>query len=405
MRTITNRLALIALASLCAAGTARADGQYQQTNLIADKSGMGAQVVDPDLIDPWGISMSGTSPFWVSNQGAGGAGSTQHGTSTLYTVLASSGGLTATKVTALTVTIPNNGGAAPSFGNGPSGQVSTGQVGLIVNTNDFPVGGNKASFIFANLDGSISAWNGGTSSTIVVPKATTNTPSYAGLAIGNGTVNGVAGAYIYAADQNSTNVDIYNSSWAKVGTLTDPNLPANFKAFNVQNINGVLYVTYAIPGVHDGGVVDTYSTNGTLLGRLITDTNGTHLQTPWGIALAPSNFGALSNDLLIGNNDGDGTINAYTTGGTWVGQLKLPDGSVFSQAELWGLTFGNGGSGGAKNILYFAAGLPGATDGLFGALASVPEPGSAVLGLIAAGTLAAGWRWKSRRRAATSSGM
>jgi uncharacterized protein (TIGR03118 family) len=399
MRTIVCRLTLIAITGLFAAATARADGVFQ-TNLVSDKPGMGAQVVDPNLIDPWGISFSSASPFWLSNQGAGtGAGAAGVGTSTLYSVSSASGGLTATKVP-LTVTIPNAGGAAPSDANGPTGQVSTAAPGITTSATDFQVNGGKASFIFANLDGSISAWRGGLSSAVItVPASATNTPSYTGLAIGDGTIGGATGAYVYAADQNSKNVDIYNASWAKVGTLTDPNLPAGYTAFNVQNIKGTLYVTYAIPNVPNGGIVDEYSTSGALIGRLITDTSGTHLQTPWGLAIAPAGWGSFGGDLLVGNNDGDGTINAYGLNGAWQGQLTLSGGALFSQSELWGLTFGNGGSGGNPNVLYFAAGLPGATDGLFGAL-SVPEPGSAVLGLIALGSLTAGWGLRRRRRRA-----
>ena len=317
--------------------------------------------MDPNLINPWGISFSSTSPFWVSNQGVGtGAGAAGVETATLYSVPSASGGLTATAVS-LVVPIPNDGTppAPPSDANGPTGQVSTAAPGITTGASDFQVSGGKAAFIFANMDGSISAWRGGLSSAVItVPAAAANTPSYTGLAIGNGTIGGVSGAYIFAADQNSTHVDIYNPSWAKVGSLTDPNLPSGFNAFNVQNIGGVLYVTYAIPGVPNGGVVDEYSTNGTLIGRLITDTGGTHLQTPWGLTIAPTGWGSFGGDLLVGNNDGDGTINAYGLNGTWQGQLTLAGGTVFSQSELWALTFGNGGSGGNPNVLYFDAGLP-----------------------------------------------
>jgi uncharacterized protein (TIGR03118 family) len=392
MRTIAIRLSGIALTLMLAAGTARAAGGYTQTNLISDIPGM-AQHTDPNLINPWGISFSTGSPFWISNQGAGALGT---GTTTLYSVPGSSGGLTSGP-TALTVTIPNVGGASPSDDNGPTGQVSTGAPGITTLSTDFQLNGSKAAFIFANMDGSISAWNGGGASTIM---ANVGGASFTGLAIGN---SGGA-AFLYAADQNSPNVYIFNSSWHNTGTLAaDPNLPAGFTAFNVQNLNGVLYVTYANPSNPLGGIVDEYNTNGTLIGRLITDAAGTHLQTPWGVAIAPAGWGQFGGDLLVGNNDGDGTINAYTTGGTWLGQLTLTNGTVFSQGELWALTFGNGGNGGSQNVLYFTAGLPGEDNGLFGAISAVPEPGSAVLGLIALGTLGAGWTWKkNRRRAATA---
>ncbi len=392
MRMLAGRLALIAITCLFAAGPARAGG-YFQTNLVSNQSGV-AQVTDPNLINPWGISFSTGSPLWVSNQGVGNQPTA---TTTVYRVPGAGSGLTVVGGTSLTVGIPNLGGAAPSDNNGPTGQVNTSAPGITTGPSDFLVspGGAKAAFIFANLDGSISAWGGGANATIE-PSATTPGASYTGLAIGNSGGN----AFIYAADQNSTNVNIFNSQWQSTGHLaTDTNLAAGFTAFNVQNIGGILYVTYANPNNPLGGYVDEYNTNGQLITQLISDPTGTHLQTPWGVAIAPSNWGQFSGDLLVGNNDGDGTINAYTPGGTWVGQLMLNGGTTFSQGELWGLTFGNGGNGGSKDVLYFAAGLPGATNGLFGAL-SVPEPSSAVLGLISVGVLTSCWGWKNRRRAA-----
>jgi uncharacterized protein (TIGR03118 family) len=392
MRTIAKRLTWIALTLMLAAGTAHGAGGYVQTNLISDIPGM-AQHTDLNLIDPWGISFSTGSPFWISNQGAGAQGI---GTTTLYSVPGSTGGLTSGN-TALIVTVPNVGNAAASDANGPTGQVATGAPGITTVPTDFQLNGSKASFIFANFDGSISAWNGGSSATIM-PTATVAGASFTGLAIGN---SGGA-AFLYAADQNSPNVYIFNSKWQMTGTLAaDPNLPTGYTAFNVQNLGGVLYVTYANQANPLGGIVDEYRTDGTLIGRLITDVPGTHLQQPWGAAIAPPGWGQFGGDLLIGNNNGDGTINAYTPGGTWLGQLTLANGKVFSQAELWALTFGNGGNGGSQSVLYFDAGLPGQHDGLFGAL-STPEPGSAVLGLIAVATLGAGWTWKNRRRAATA---
>jgi uncharacterized protein (TIGR03118 family) len=390
MRTITDRLTGIALTLLLAASTARAGGGYTQTNLVSNMPGV-AQQTDPNLINPWGISFSTGSPFWISNQGAGAL---NIGTSTLYGVPSATGGLNSGP-TLLTVTIPNISNAAPSADNGPTGQVNTSAPGITTGASDFLLNGTKASFIFANLDGSISAWNGGGAATIM---ATVAGASFTGLGIGN---SGGA-AFLYAADQHSANVDIFNSSWHMTGQLTtDPNLPSGFTAFNVQNLGGILYVTYANPNSPLGGIVDEYRTDGTLLTRLITDTAGTHLQTPYGVAIAPAGWGQFGGDLLIGNNDGDGTINAYTLGGVWQGQLTLANGTVFSEAEMWGLTFGNGGNGGSPNVLYFAAGLEGQTNGLFGAL-SVPEPGSGVLGVIALGTLGVGWTWKKRRHPASS---
>jgi uncharacterized protein (TIGR03118 family) len=139
-----------------------------------------------------------------------------------------------------------------------------------------------------------------------------------------------------------------------------------------------------------------------MITRLITDPAGDHLQTPWGLAIAPASFGQFAGDLLVGNNNGDGTINAYSLGGALQGQLTLDGGPAFSEQQLWGLTFGNGASAGSPNILYFSAGYTAdATNGLIGAI-SVPEPSTAVLGLLAIGQLAAGRRLRNRRRAARS---
>ncbi len=372
MQPIVRRIALIALTLLFAASSARAGGGYVQTNLVSNTPGM-AQQTDPNLLNPWGIAESTTSPFWVANQ--------YSSTASVYKV-GGTGPL-------LTVSIPNEGGALPpSMNYGPTGQVSTGAAGITTGASDFLVtpGGAKAAFIFDNLDGSISAWGGGKSATIETSVAGA---SFTGLGIGNSGGQ----AFIYAADQNSPNVNIFNSKWQMTGSFTDKNLPSGYTAFNVQNLGGILYVTFVNPNNPLGGIVDEFNTDGTLIKTLISDAAGAHLDTPWGLAIAPAGWGQFGGDLLVGNNDGDGTINAYTLGGVWQGQITVQTGT-FSQGELWGLTFGNGGSGGSPNVLYFAAGLDGATNGLFGAI-SVPEPSSGVMGLIALGALTAGWRWKS----------
>jgi uncharacterized protein (TIGR03118 family) len=381
MHKIVRSLALMAFTMVIAASNARADGGYVQTNLVSNTPGV-AQQTDPNLINPWGIALSATSPFWIANQGAGDA--------TVYKVTGTAG--TTSSGTLLTVGVPNIGAAPGSEANGPTGQVSTAAAGITTGSTDFQVNGSKAAFIFSNLDGSISGWGGGASGTI---EASVANASFTGLAIGN---TGGA-AFIYAADQNSPNVDIFNSKWQMTGHFTDPNLPAGYTAFNVQNINGILYVTFVNPNDPLGGIVDEFKTDGTFITRLITDPGGAHLDTPWGLAIAPTGWGQFGGDLLVGNNDGDGTINAYTLAGVWQGQIQLTNGTTFSQGELWGMTFGNGGNGGSPDVLYFVAGLPGANGGLFGAL-SVPEPSSAVMGLIAIGSLAGMWRWRNRRRLA-----
>jgi len=286
--------------------------------------------------------------------------------------------------------------------NGPTGQVNTSAPGIVTDTKtdfQFTAGGStgRAAFIFANLDGSISAWKGGLSQSVV--QANVVGASFTGLAIGN-TPTGAA--QLYAADQNSGNIVVFNNQWKMTGTFTDPGgLPAGFKSFNVQNLGGVLYVTYANQTTA-GGIVDEFKTDGTFIKRLIDDEKGTNLNAPWGLAIAPKSFGVFGGDLLVGNNNGPGEINAYTlTGpnaGTLAGTLTLNTGQAFNAPDLWSLSFGNGASGGSQDILYFTAGLTSQTDGLFGAISSVPEPSSAVLGMIAVVMLAGGWRLKKRRR-------
>jgi uncharacterized protein (TIGR03118 family) len=235
------------------------------------------------------------------------------------------------------------------------------------------------------------------SSAVIVAPPLASGPSFTGLAIGN--ASGGA-AQIYAADQNSGNVDIFNSSWQNTGSFTDPNLPAGFTAFNVQNLGGNLFVTFANPNNPIGGVVDEFTTDGKFVSTISSDAAGTHLDSPWGLAIAPASWGQFGGDLLVGNNGGDGTINAFTLGGTFQGQLELASGQLFSEQQLWGITFGSGSaSGGSPDILYFAAGFDAAGDeGLFGALGEVPEPSSAILVLSAVSLLAGRRAWKKARR-------
>ena len=373
--SITAQVVAVALLT-----TNQASALYIQTNLVSNTSGV-APITDANLLDPWGLAFSTTGPLWVSNQ-----------TSSTATVYNFSGA--SPTGPALTENIMNLGNAAPSSANGPTGQVSTSAPGITTSSTDFPVNGGKSSFIFGNLDGSISAWRGGMTSSAIV--ASVSGASFTGLAIGNPSA-GVS--QIYAADQNSGNIDVFNNAWQQVGTLSDPNLPSGFTAFNVQNVGGTLFATYANPNEALGGIVDEFSTSGTLLERLITDPSGAVLQSPWGVALAPAGWGQFGGDLLIGNDAGDGTINAYSLAGVHEGQITLNTGSPFSEGNLWSLYFGNGGSAGSTNTLYFSAGLASGTDGLIGAI-SVPEPNGAVLGLVALGVLAGGQRLRNRRSAA-----
>ena len=353
-------LASIAAASLCAAaGNALA---YVQTNLVSDIPGLAA-ITDPELKNPWGVAESATSPFWVSDQVTN--------VSTLYSVTNN------TNVAKIDINPPSGLVAIPTTAagpQGPTGQVHNG------NAASFLLGSTNASFIFANLNGTISAWNGGPTAVV---KATTPGAVYTGLAINT------AQTQLYAANGAGTgSVDVFNSTFGKVtlptNAFTDPNLPANYVPFNVQDINGKVYVTYAPSGrsnqtgaVAGQGVVDVYDESGVFQQRLIT---GNSLAAPWGVALAPASFGAFGGDLLVGNfSYVDSEINAFTMAGAHQGTIPIATGTA-TAGGLWDLTFGNGGNGGSRDVLYFADGINGEADGLFAAVTVAEPSGAALLG-------------------------
>jgi uncharacterized protein (TIGR03118 family) len=234
-------------------------------------------------------------------------------------------------------------------------------------------------FLFATEDGTIAGWNPAINRTrarIEVDRSAVGLGAvYKGLAIGN---NGVAD-HIYASNFRFGTIEVFDSSYTMVtlsGSFTDPGIPAGFAPFNIQNLGGVLYVTYAMqkPDKHDDqsgpgfGYVDTYDLNGQLLQRVAS---GGTLNSPWGLAIAPAAFGNFHDNLLVGNF-GDGRINAYSLRtGAFRGQLKSETSAPIEIPGLWGLRFGNGGVGASPNTLYFAAGINDEQDGLFGSIVNV----------------------------------
>lgn len=332
------------------ASVAPASADLLQTNLVSDIPGL-ARVTDPSLVNSWGLASSASSPWWVADNGTG--------VSTLYN------GNTGAKIP-LTVTIPTTAAGTPP--STPTGAVFNNTPGF-----SLPTGG-KALFIFVNEDGAVSAWNGAQGTTAVRMQDLPNSV-FKGLAIGS-----VGGAnFLYANDFAARQVHVFDTNFntASVsGNFTDPNVPAGFAPFGIRNLGGKIYVTWALSGGHDEidgpglGYVDVFDTNGNLLN---TVASGGTLNAPWGLAIAPSNFGEFSDDLLIGNF-GDGHINAYDPNTyAFLGQLTDEQGNPIAIDGLWDLGVGNGMAGGPTSSLFFTAGPNGEGDGLFGML-HVPEP-------------------------------
>jgi uncharacterized protein (TIGR03118 family) len=338
--------------------TLPASAQYKQTNLVSDIANI-ATLVDSKLVNPWGMSHSPASPFWISDAGAKFA--------TLYAVDGTTG--TVAKVP-LEVAIP-----AP-----PSGQVFNSSPGFVVSQGG---GSGPAVFIFAGLDGTISGWNPGvppptppaTISKVATLAATGTPPPAAYTGLGLGTRG--SDLFLYAANNAAGRIDVFDKTFTQVsvpGPFTDPSLPAGSQPFNVVNIGGSLYVTYSGPT----GVVNVFDTDGNFVKRFAT---GGTLLNPWGIAVAPAGFGKFSNALLIGSfNFGDrangpGSISAFDPAtGNFLGLLEDTSGAAISIDGLWSLVFGNGHSGGISNVLYFTAGVENQMHGLFGSLAACHGP-------------------------------
>jgi uncharacterized protein (TIGR03118 family) len=345
---------------------------YAVTRLVSNLSGHAA-MQDPVLQNAWGVAFSPAgSPFWVNDNATG--------CSTLYDGVG-------TKVTALQVSIPLPGNVVPTASchpkdpNKPANPGPAAPTGIVWNpAASFVVPGTKipAVFIFATEDGTISAWAGGLNpadNAVIAADESMSGAVYKGLAFG---VN-VKGPFLFATNFNKGTVDVFGPNgtdgmFTKVtldGNFTDPGIPAGYAPFNIANVDGDLFVTYAKQDdqKHDDvagpghGFVDVFDTDGHLIRRF--DSRG-RLNSPWGIARASFAFGRFSGKILIGNF-GDGRINVFNNDGTFVDQLEDTHGKPLVIDGLWTLTLG-GGHNSSPDTLYFTAGPNDESNGLFGTI-------------------------------------
>jgi len=349
---------------------------YKQTNLVSDLASISTpNPTDPNLKNPWGLTRSPNgSPFWVANNNSG--------TSTLYTGAGVAIPINGTG----TVTVPPPG-FAPGTQSAPTGVVFNGSA------TDFLVApGKSAHFIFATEDGTISGWNSGQSAVLVVDNSQNGGPNgavYKGAT--SGEING--NKFLYVTNFRSARVEVYDTNFKRVHLGDDafnPNgdgdhdgddhdgdrVPAGFAPFNVQNIGGILFVTYAKQDAprHDPvggtgfGFVELFTPEGKHIGHL---EHGDWFNAPWGTVWTTRDFGEFSNAILVGNfrSGWIAAFNGFTH--KFIGFVRNPDNSLMFIDGLWSLTFGNDGTAGLANTLYFTAGPNNETDGLFGTITPV----------------------------------
>jgi len=333
-------LAVVIVALFATVPLQAAEGNsYTVKALVSDVPGA-APVLDPSLVNAWGLTASSTSPWWVADNGTS--------LSTLYNGAGVKQGLTVIVGTdsAPTGTVFNTLGSGFSVTNGTQS--------------------GSARFIFDGEDGVLRGWNPAVDGTHALVGAMGDPDAvFKGLAIADGK--------LFASDFHNNEVAVFDSSWNIVDRFTDPGLPDGYAPFGIQAIAGHIFVTFAkqdadrhdeVPG-QGRGFVDEFDTSGNLVARVAQHGQ---LNAPWGLAQAPSDFGRFSNDLLVGNF-GDGQINAYELGAngmyTHKGELRENNHQITIDG-LWALQFGNGANAGPKNTLFFTAGPNEESHGLFG---------------------------------------
>jgi uncharacterized protein (TIGR03118 family) len=347
----------LGLALIFVSSTAMA--QYRLTNLDSNQV-KHVKNVDPLLVNGWGLVHAHGSPWWVSDNGSGW--------STLYDAQG-------TPNSGLKVLIPTagNGPDSPAGLNGPGSPT-----GIVFNGSpDFQLGGWPTFFLFATLDGTISGWapKSNFNQAILAVDTTANKNPHPAVYTGLAITSKASGNLLFAADMANGKVDVYNGTFAPVnltaGAFSDPAIPADFTPFGIQDINGKVYVMFASSSGANGGFVEVFNEDGTPAPGVPRPLiHGLPLDQPWGIAVAPGNFGRLSNTLLISNNTNHGTINAFNPAtGAFVGTVRNEDGKPIVIDQLWGIGFGDGaGKNGAVNQLFFTAGPANNLAGTFGSI-------------------------------------
>src|ERR1700719_3599605 len=363
MRSAIKTLALLALAVVFPCLTL---AQYTRTDLVTN-SGAGGTVNDLHLVNAWGLVSTSTSPYWVSDNATG--------LSTLYSISNTNGVVAATTV-GLVGTVPSVTGGQGT----PTGIVAPetpSNVTAFAVTNTETHVSKSALFIFATQDGTISGWNpavGGTNATLapIVPSAGA---TYTGLAIAN--INGQP--FLYAADDGANRrIDVFDSNFKLANeqlapnAFVDPKIPPKFAPYGIQtvtDVNGVqtIWVTYTALDKAQSGFVASFTPDGKLISGFALQ--GT-LHSPWGVALAPTDFGPMSNALLITDNTPRGRINAFDPkSGAFLGPLRDAGGKAIEIDDVWAIQFGQGGgANGNLNQLFFTAGNNNYGNGTFGVI-------------------------------------
>ena len=351
---------------------------FADTALVSDKVGVVAATttIDANLSNPWGVAIAPGLPFWIADNNSN--------LSTLYSGMGTNETGAITGANEVGIAIPASAAGVPA---NPTGQVYNGAGGFLISTS---AGMEPALFIFDGEGGTIAAWAKDSGATAVTAYDDgvangANHAVYKGLALG--TVNG--SSFLYATDLHNNKVDVFDTNFAKPaamqGKFIDPAIPAGFVPFGIVALNAQLYVSYAMQDAakHDEatgaglGYVDVFDFSGNFVSRFAS---AGVLNAPWGMAIAPTGFGSLAGDVLIGNF-GDGTINVFAPNGTALatsmGPLTVTNGGARSVPGLWSLVFGNGDADKPLTTLFYTAGFANQTDGVFGSIAvttATPPP-------------------------------